>query len=96
MCFSGGKAEAKTPVSRIEPFEARTYAIPPARKAPMPITARRIASGLMSSPALHGRLEPSRAAQASGIPSITPTHHVATTPQPKPSRVGDSVLKMGG
>lgn len=96
MCFAAGMLEANTPVSRIDPFEASMKAISPARKAPIPIMLSRIEIGLISSFVVQGRLEPSRAAQASGKPNIKPTHHVATIPQPKPSNVGDSVLKIGG
>ena len=40
--------------------------------------------------------EPERLTSAKGAPMMPPARHVAITPQPNASRVGESVLKTGG
>ena len=89
-CFSAGTRLAVEPVNRTQPFEAATY---PARPAITALTAEHAARSERAE--RFGQL-PMRDAHASGTPSSTPTHHVAITPQPRPSSVGSSVSNTGG
>src|SRR5215469_3094906 len=95
-CFSGGIIEANGSRRTTTPFFARTNPTSPATAARIAITPSNTRIGRIREAADRlGRL-PVLAAIATEMPTNAPTHHVAITPQPRPSNVGESVLKTGG
>ncbi len=73
------------------PRFASTNPTTPATIAQHPITTSKTNIGFTSDLAVLFGRDPARAANAIKIPSGNPTHHVARTPHPSPSNIGESV-----
>ena len=80
----------------IIPSLVSTYPANPALAARKPITKSNSDIGRSSWPASILLREPALAANARNVPKNTPIHHVAMTPQPSASSVGDVVENTGG
>lgn len=95
-CFAAGIRSAHGDGIGMRPVAANRHPISPAVIEVTPMQPSSTPIGFQSSVAPNFGRDPTRATSDNGTPSINPTHHVATVPQPNARSVGFMVEKTGG